>query len=461
MRIHHSGLAVAACLTAVLTLGAGPAAAQAGSSVERVGSSVTQVGSSAPQCGPKFSDALPELPWPLRRLDPRAAWPTSRGRGVIVAVIDSGVSRLHPKLAGQVLPGKDFVQPGGAGDCDMDGHGTLVAGIIAGRDTKDAPFFGIAPDAHILPVRVLPDSRKSTDPELPKRIASALVWAVNHGADVVNMSLVTEPTPELADAVAYAVRKHVVVVAAAGNEGGSPQAGKPVYPAAYDDVIAVAGVDQDGKHVSTSNTGDYVDIAAPGLAIEGPAPRGGGYVIDPQGGTSFAAAYVSGVAALIREHSPSLSASDIRRRLQLTADSPADGNNDEVGFGVVNPYRAVATLLEPTNKRTPAVSGQLPPPQRADDPLATVRAFAGWAFAGGLILAVLLLATRSLLRRGRRRGQQPVATPANSGAGRVQAFSPVFDAPVRITAPSVRRSAETPAVFVPPGFEQPGSSRRR
>ncbi|GIE78124.1 type VII secretion-associated serine protease [Actinoplanes philippinensis] len=414
-----------------------------------------------PRCGPTFTDQLTALPWPLQRLDPEAAWPTSRGRGVVVAVIDSGVTRRHPKLSGRVVAGKDFVQAGGSGDCDADGHGTLVAGIIAGNDTRDVPFYGIAPDAYIMPVRVLPNSKRSTDPTLPRRIADALVWAVNNGADVVNMSLVTEPTPALESAVKYAVSKNVVVVAAAGNEGASPSAGQPVYPAAYPEVIAVAGIDQQGKHVASSNTGEYVDIAAPGYAIEGPAPQGGGYAIDQEGGTSFAAAYVSGVAALIREHSPSLSPSDIRRRLQLTADAPAGDRDDQVGFGVVNPYRAVATILESENKRDDTTAGQVPAALPPDARLDTVRAIGGWVFGGGLLIAVLLLVAGPIRRRARR-GTRPAALPdlPAPAASRFDSYTPVFGEPVRITSPSVRRQPEQGG-FTLPGFDERGGRRTR
>jgi type VII secretion-associated serine protease mycosin len=414
-----------------------------------------------PQCGPSFSDALPRQPWPLQRLQPSAAWPISRGQGVTVAVLDSGVSRAHPKLADQVLPGTDLVQPGGAGDCDNDGHGTLVAGIIAGRDTRDAPFYGVAPGARILPVRVLPNSQKSTDQTLPKRIAEAIRYAVGQGAKVINMSLVTDATPEVEDAVAFARSRDVVLVAAAGNDGGAQQRDQPVYPAAYDGVLGVAGIDQAGKHVATSNVGAYVDVAAPGYAIEGPAPRGRGYVLDQQGGTSFAAGYVSGVAALIRAYAPTLSASDVMRRIEMTADAPPDGRNNEVGHGVVNPYRAVATLLDPRDSKAAAATGQVPSAGTGADPGISVRRVAAWAFTIGVFLAALLLVSRPVVRRGRERGWRP--TPA----GRPLAAGPAGGGPspdpdaavvgtVSITSPSVRRANEPPSGFEAPGHGPPG-----
>jgi membrane-anchored mycosin MYCP len=324
-------------------------------------------------CGPSFSNALPALPWPLRRLDPQAAWPLSRGRGVVVAVIDSGVSTHHVKLAGRILPGRDFVDEGGDGTCDADGHGTAIAGIIAASDTapdNGAPFYGIAPDARILPVRVLPDSKQSTDETLPGRIADAIRWAADNGATIINLSLTTPDTPDLAGAVSYAQSKNVLLVAAAGNEGGTVRDNQPVYPAAYPGVVAVAGVDSDGNHVTTSNTGAYVAVAAPGLNIDAPATRGNGYVTDVNGGTSFAAAYVSGVAALIRAYDPALPASGVARRLRLTADAPPDGHDDEVGFGVVNPYRAVSATLDSHDEKVAPATGTAPTLHKPVDPLA-------------------------------------------------------------------------------------------
>ncbi|GAB3947474.1 type VII secretion-associated serine protease mycosin [Micromonospora vulcania] len=358
----------------------------------------------APTCGPGGEDTLPEMPWALRRLEPSSAWPLSRGGGVTVAVIDSGVSATHPLLKGQVLEGADFNGlADNKGQCDEAGHGTLVAGIIAARDTDGAPFSGIAPAARILPIRVLPTTEGTNDTKLPAEIAEAIEYAVDKGADVINLSLVTLPHPALEAAVNRALAERVVVVAAAGNQTARNRS-QPAYPASYPGVIAVAGVDEQGGHVDTSVSGAYVDIAAPGLNIVGPAPRGSGYRAEPTGGTSFAAAYVSGAAALVRAAYPNLSPQEVADRLERTADNPPDGHNTEVGYGVVNPYRAVSSLL---GSRTNPAAGALPVPERQDDPLAWQRTAAVWAAAVGALLAALLLAARPILVRGRRRGWRP------------------------------------------------------
>ena len=213
----------------------------------------------------------------LRRLDPASAWPLSRGAGVTVAVIDSGVSAIHPLLKEQVLKGRDFNGlPANEGQCDLAGHGTMVAGIIAGKDGTGSPFSGIAPAARILPIRVLPDAKGTNDEALPGQIAAAIDFAVDNGADVINLSLVTLPRPELARAVERALAKRVVLVAAAGNRQEN-QEDRPAYPAAYPGVIAVGGVDEQGGHVGTSVSGDLRRHGRAGLNIVGPAPGGAGY----------------------------------------------------------------------------------------------------------------------------------------------------------------------------------------
>ncbi|MFI5927102.1 type VII secretion-associated serine protease mycosin [Micromonospora sp. NPDC051543] len=355
----------------------------------------------APVCGPPGEDGLVEMPWALQRLDPVSAWPISRGAGVTVAVIDSGVSAIHPALKNQVLPGRDFNNlTDYRGQCDLAGHGTMVAGIIAGQDGTGAPFSGIAPAARILPIRVLPNAKGTNDEALPGQIAAAIDWAVDNGADVINLSLVTLPRPELARAVERALAKRVILVAAAGNRQET-QEDKPAYPAAYPGVIAVAGVDEQGGHVGTSVSGSYVDVAAPGLNIVGPAPGGAGYRAEPTGGTSFAAAYVSGAAALVRAAYPDLTPDQVADRLERTADNPPQGRNAEVGYGVVNPYRAVSSLL---GTRTNPPVGALAPPASTADPLSWQRTAAIWAAVVGTLLTVLLLITRPIVARGRRRG---------------------------------------------------------
>jgi membrane-anchored mycosin MYCP len=359
----------------------------------------------AAACGPSINSPLPDQPWPQRRLRPDLVWPLTRGAGIVVAVIDSGVSDAHPALSGQVLAGQDLSAPGGDGRCDTVGHGTIIAGIIAGKETPQSGFHGMAPDARILPIRVIATDQRSFDKELPFRIAQAIRIAADSGAKVINLSLTTDNVPELEQAVAYAVSKNVVVVAATGNEGQSQQNEGDVYPAAYPGVIGVAGVDEDGNHVSTSPEGDYVDIAAPGAQIAGPAPQGGGYAFLPAGGTSFACAYVSGLAALVRAYRPELSAADVAKRIIRTADQPPGGRDKDVGFGVVNPYWAVVSVTGEAGR--PQLTGTLSVPPPGNDTGRTIRIVAAWAAFVAVVGSGLVVASVSVLRRGRRRGWRP------------------------------------------------------
>jgi type VII secretion-associated serine protease mycosin len=358
----------------------------------------------AAACGPTSDAPLPDQPWPLRRLRPDLVWPIARGGGVTVAVIDSGVSDQHPSVASRLVAGFDLVDTAGNGTCDNVGHGTMIAGIIAGVVSRDSGFHGVAPSARIMPIRVLADRERSFDEENPKRIARAIELAVDNGAHVINLSLTTAPIPELEAAVKYALAKDVVVVAAAGNEGASNPDVKS-FPAAYDGVIAVAGVDENGDHVETSTPGDYVDVAAPGLRIEGPAPQGGGYLVEPDGGTSFAAGYVSGVAALIRSNRRSLTAAEVADRIVRTADRPAHGRDDAVGAGVVNPYWAVVSESGRSQAGASTVPLSVEPP--LVDPLHTVRVAAAWTAFVAVVLAGMVLGSRTVLRHGRARGWRP------------------------------------------------------
>jgi type VII secretion-associated serine protease mycosin len=352
--------------------------------------------------------------WALTRLRPDLAWPLSRGAGVTVAVIDSGVSPDHPALAGKVLPGRDLVLESNSlmphaeipGHCDEFGHGTVVAGIIAGRETvsNGYRFSGVAPDASILPIRVLRDQATSNT-TLSTDIADAVTWAVDAGrADVINLSLVTSPSPELKAAVEHALAAGTVVVAAVGNRSQGAQAGdgQVGYPAAFDGVIGVAGSDRGDKHVDTSTTGRAVDVAAPGVDIAGPAPASDGYIFAPRGGTSYATAYVSGVAALLKGYDRSLTPAEITDRITRTADHPPQGWSPELGYGVVSPARAVGAL-DAGEGAWAGAGGRLDLAPAAPETRDVVSTAAPWILAVGVMVALAVLLAVPVLRRGRER----------------------------------------------------------
>jgi len=258
---------------------------------------------SPPPADSTAGDPLRSRQWGLDALDPEhTAWPTTRGEGVTVAVIDSGVDRDQPDLAGRVDAGVDLVDPGTPPD-DGYGHGTHVAGIIAAEPGNGVGMAGLAPDVRILPVRVLDDDGDGSF----ERTARGIRWAVDHGAQVVNLSLtLSEDDPQVRHAVQYAVDHDVVVVAAAGNRPCSDSGvDETVYPAAYPQVIGVGAANKAGDVSGFSSCGPWVDVLAPGVSIVSIAPNdarkpecrdttGWCYLT----GTSEAAPFVSAAAAL-------------------------------------------------------------------------------------------------------------------------------------------------------------------
>jgi len=270
-------------------------------------------------------------------------WPTQQGKpDVVVAVIDSGIDGNHPEFQGQLLPGYDFSgkEPVPGGDHDGFGHGTHVAGIIGARMNNGVGIAGIAPACKLLPVRIFDDSGHTSD----GASNAAVVWAVDHGAKVINASWGTPSYSESSKAVyKYAQDHDVLVVSAVGNTG---KEWDPSYPAAYDGVVAVAATtDQDGW-ASFSTWGDWITLAAPGEGILStyPLAKGNGYRI--MSGTSMAAPCVSGVAALVRSQYPQLSQAQVIARLYATAkDTVMTGKDKYVGYGRVDAARAVLDPL--------------------------------------------------------------------------------------------------------------------
>lgn len=291
--------------------------------------------------GTALADDVRDRQWQLAALGARTAWADSTGAGVVVAVLDSGVDAGHPDLAGQVLPGLDLVDGSTDGRTDPVGHGTSVAALIAGRGNDDAGVVGLAYQAKILPIRVLDRSNEYHDPMV---VAEAVQWAVDHGASVINLSLGgTEYSPALADALDYAFARDVVVVACTGNVLPASSA-EVWYPAREPGVVAVAGLggDPDAQPDplwAKSLTGPSTVLTAP--AADLPAARPGrGY--GRANGTSFAAALVSGAAALIRAKWPQMSAANVVQRLATTArDLGPAGRDDRYGFGMVDPVAAL------------------------------------------------------------------------------------------------------------------------
>jgi type VII secretion-associated serine protease mycosin len=295
--------------------------------------------------GPAHADTIRDDEWPVGFLDLPAAQQLSTGAGVTVALLDTGVVQGRADLTGQVTTGPDYAggieQPGQSG---WGEHGTCMASIIAGhgRDGGADGMLGVAPAAHILSIRVIRDD-DAPDADAPTKdptpITDGIDYAVDHGAQVISMSLGGEDSASEADAIRYALAHNVVVVAAAGN--AAQQNNAVSYPGADRGVLTVAAVDEAGRHAGFSTTGWDVAVAAPGVNVPCDAPDSDDSFMLGDG-TSQATAYVSGLVALIKAENPAITPEQVRSVLEQTAtDKPADGRDDETGFGVIDPVAAL------------------------------------------------------------------------------------------------------------------------
>lgn len=406
---------------------------------------------------------LTKTPPPLTALQIAQAHKFSTGAGVMVAVIDTGV-RPQPRLPGMIAGG-DYVDPasGSNGFDDCEGHGTTVAGIIAAAPAPTDGLIGVAPNAQILAIRqtslAYMPVNQSANPDDPnnsrtagdiRTLARAIVHAANMGARVINVSVVScvkvsNPIDQamLGGALKYAVDvKDALVVAAAGNVNASVDAGAgnsscksnpdpdPTHPddprnwagvsvvstpSWFDDlVLSVGFVSPDGVRAENSMAGPWVDLAAPGSGVVSLSSSGEGVIngvpgdeggLVPIAGTSFAAAYVSGVAALLRSRFPQMTAREVATRLITTAHAPARGVDNVVGRGLIDPVAAL-TYEIPVDG-APAVTVQAaelslpkapPPPDSA--PKWTAAITIGALAAAVIALFIVVAAT------GARRGRQ-------------------------------------------------------
>ncbi|MDT0398241.1 MULTISPECIES: type VII secretion-associated serine protease mycosin [Streptomyces] len=357
------------------------------------------------------ADGIRARQWALEAMHTTEAWQTTKGAGVTVAVLDTGVEADHPDLDGNVLTGTDLVGFGASeGDRAWARHGTAMAGIIAGHGhgagNADG-VMGIAPEAKILPVRVIledgDDARAKARRTRGNALADGIRWATDHGADVINLSLGDDSAsahPESGEdqAIQYALRKGVTVVASAGN--GGEKGDHVSYPAAYPGVIAATAVDRYGTRAPFSTRRWYATVSAPGVDV---------IIADPDHkyyegwGTSAAAAFVSGAVALIKAAHPDLTPAQVKDLLEDTArNAPADGRDDSRGFGFIDPAAAIeaASRLKPEGLKAAAYGDPYfgPGPDTADSGGDT----ADWAapLAGGA--GGVLLVAAVVLWRGRR-----------------------------------------------------------
>jgi membrane-anchored mycosin MYCP len=386
------------------------------------------------RCTPPPADGVPAggVPASLR---PAEIHGLATGAGQVVAVIDTGVAR-HPLLAGRLVGGGDYLT-GGDGLLDCDGHGTAVAGLLAAAPERSptgartAVSVGIAPGAQVLSIRQsspshsVPGANGSLRPAGDTdTLAEAVVLAVRRGADVINISEAVCLLPEraaaagarLQSALRYAAQSDVVVVAAAGNAGSgsctTDGSGQVSLPGWYgDDVLTVGAVEPDGRPAAFTVPGPWVDVAAPGTGLRSLAV-GGGTTAEGITGTSFAAPWVAGLAALIRERFPELTAREVVDRILATARRTPDARG-ALGHGIIDPLSALTAVpaqLAPAElAQAPAPIADLPGTAPHPDPppasLWPVDLVAGVMLLAASVATAVLLQQRPRRRtdsRGRR-----------------------------------------------------------
>ena len=281
--------------------------------------------------------------WNFRSINIESAWKETKGKGITVAVIDTGVSKAPDLKLTEFVPGYDFVKNQVNAD-DDNGHGTHVAGTIAQSTNNGYGVAGIAYEAQIMPLKVLSQGGGGTVAD----IAEAIKFAADHGADVINMSLGGAGASQMMqEAIDYAYSKDVVIIAAAGNAGQNSAS----YPARYPKVISVSATDSAGEKANYSNYGAGVDISAPGGSETGKIrqntidPSSGQFVFAGFQGTSMAAPHVAGVAALIKASGVE-KPSEVLKVLKESSRKVTEDTQNYYGAGHLDAGAAVALALK-------------------------------------------------------------------------------------------------------------------
>ncbi|MEU8486492.1 type VII secretion-associated serine protease mycosin [Streptomyces sp. NPDC048641] len=303
---------------------------------------------------PAQADSIRTQQWYLDAMQANAMWKTSTGKGVTVAVIDTGVDRTNPDLQGQVLKGKDLAPARQSGDeyTDYEGHGTGMAALIAGTGAYGGGrgSVGLSRGAMVLPIR-LPDVMKASSEadasaEFLEAVATGIRYAADEGAKVINISQAqAQGSPQLSAAVDYALKKGSLIFAGTGNDGN--KGNTLSYPAATPGVVGVGAIGKDLHRTSWSTYGKQVDISAPGEDMVHACKGKTGFC--KTYGTSDATAIASASAALIWSKHPDWTNNQVLRVMLNTIAGPTDGakRNDAIGYGAVRPRIALKAPGDP------------------------------------------------------------------------------------------------------------------
>lgn len=417
-----------AALTAVVlgaTVFGAPASALASPAAS---TSTVSMATSGDACAPGNVVFTPEAPPALALLGAEEANRVATGRGVVVAVVDSGIDAGNPHLAGVVIGGVDLVGDGERADglSDTTGHGTAIAGQIAAQPVAGSGVVGLAPDARLLSVRVFrsdqqQDKDKGFGPT-SQRIADGIHWAADNGADIINVSMSqTADSPDLRAAVEHASAVGALVVASGGNRASDPEGEDGArYPAAYEQVLGVSAADAGGRATDDSFHGPQVGVTAPGSSVLSAAVGGGDCIFAADApASSFATGYASAAAALVAEAHPEDPPAGWAYRLTATAlRADADRRDDIDGWGFIQPLAAIELLPDETTRGPVSPyfdtsESAVRPPAAAVDPdhgaspfLLTREAALFTAIGGATLLGVL-----GILIVLRRRRENPVVDP--------------------------------------------------
>ncbi|QGZ49178.1 type VII secretion-associated serine protease mycosin [Streptomyces sp. QHH-9511] len=429
---------------------------------------------------PAHAETVRDRQWHLDAMKADEMWKVSKGEGVVIAVIDSGVDKSVADLRGQVLPGKDYSLLSGDENTDIDNHGTSMAALIAGTGARGAAegSFGLAPAAKILPIRIpYSQERWSQKNRVKETSAQSMAKAIRYAADskakIISISVAERKDgPELAEAVKYALGKNKLIFAGVGNS--ADEGNGVLYPAGTPGVVGVGGLNRKAAWWPESQSGPQVDLAAPAEGII-KACSGGTQLCDGDG-TSNATALASASAALIWAEHPDWTNNQVLRVMLNTAGKPKSGEKrtDLIGYGAVRPRIALATpgdpgpadvyplpdlaAAEPKAPSASASSGPAPAEQgkgsESDRPAAAAPAAASDSSSGtGVWIALgvgaaLLVggAVAALVVRARRRGatsaQQPPMMPR---------YAPSYG-----HQPQPAPYQQNPPYGTPPGPGQPG-----